>query len=293
MKDFFFNIAILIASIFLSFMVVVFYYRFYQPYFFPNIADNKNINNIIESNNTYLQELLLIKGIIPINSKSSVEFNTTNQRAHNYVRFFPSINREFGNQFTYSFWINKKNNNYSDKILFYRGDSSNNSPLVKFGKNSNELIVQFQTNEDGEIINTQAKITDKLFSITDHDTWFMITIIFKDYKKNNRESGIETTIYLNNALLTIHKEEQNNNLRITNSKFVILPDSSKNTNNTNISGELADIRYFNYALSYKQIDELYEKGFNNEVFKTYLQLQSNKGKQDKHKINMFNRIRNY
>ena len=259
MRDLLFNVAILIASIFLSFMIVVFYYRFYEPYFFPNIAENKNVNHIIESNNTYLQDLLLIKGIIPINSNFSIEFNTANQRAHNYVRFFPSINREFGNQFTYSFWVNKKNNNYSEKILFYRGDGSNNSPLVKFGENSNELIVQFQTNEGSEKKNRLAKIPDKLFSITDHDTWFMVTIIFKDYKKNKRESGVETSFYLNNALLSVYKEDHNNNLRITNNKFVVLPNTTNYTNNTNISGELADIRYFNYAISYKKIDELYEK----------------------------------
>ena len=35
--------------------------------------------------------------------------------------------------------------------------------------------------------------------------------------------------------------------------------------------------------------DLYNKNFNNEVFKTYLQLNTNKSEQNLHKINMFNK----
>jgi len=291
MKEVIFNIIILIASILLSLMLLVFYYRYYEPYFFPNLSENNNVNDIIKKNNTHSQELLLIKGIIPIDSNSSVKFDTFQSRSPEYIKFFPSINREYGNEFTYSFWFNKKNNNYSNKKLFYRGSSNNPSPLVMFGKNSDELIIKYQTNSNSSILNKNITINNKFFGITDHDTWFMLTIIFKDYKKDNRTNGVELSTYLNDALLSVDKID-GETLRINNNEFVILPDASTNVRKSNISGELADIRYFNYALSYKEINALYEKGFNNEVFKTYLQLKSNKDKQNIHKIKLFNRIRN-
>ena len=102
------NPLILIAGIFLSAMIFIFYYKYYQPYFFPNLDENKDVNEIIKKNNTYAQDLLLIKGIMSMDTKSSVTFFTANKRSPEYVRFFPSINKDGGNQYTYTFWFNKK-----------------------------------------------------------------------------------------------------------------------------------------------------------------------------------------
>jgi len=119
----------------------------------------------------------------------------------------------------------------------------------------------------------------------------MLTVVFKDYKKENRETGVEISVYLNNALLALEKREDEI-LHIYNEKFVILHEASSSTVQPNLPGELADVRYFNYALSYQEIDDLYKKGFNNEVFKTYLQLNSNRSKENMYKISLFNRIKN-
>ena len=121
--------------------------------------------------------------------------------------------------------------------------------------------------------------------------YFIPCCSHKDYKKDNRETGIEISVYLNNALLALEKKE-NEILHIYNEKFVILHEASNKTVQPNLPGELADIRYFNYALSYQEIDDLYKKGFNNEVFKTYLQLNSNRSKENMYKISLFNRIKN-
>jgi len=291
MKEIMFNIVILIASIFLCIMLLSLYFRFYEPYFFPNLNEDIDINNIIENNKTYSQDLLLIKGIISLDSKSNVEFDTISKNRNDYVRFFPSINKEYGNQFTYSFWFNKKNNDYSGKTLFYRGSISQPSPLVKFGQNSNELVIEYSSYKNNTLTKKNFPIEKELFNITDHNSWFMLTVVFKDYKKDNRETGIEISVYLNNALLALEKKE-NEILHIYNEKFVILHEASNNTVQPNLPGELADIRYFNYALSYQEIDDLYKKGFNNEVFKTYLQLNSNRSKENMYKISLFNRIKN-
>ena len=291
------NPLILIAAIFLSTMIFILYNKYYKPYFFPNLDENKDVNEIIKKNKTYSQDLLLIKGIMSMDTKSSVIFYTASNRSPEYVRFFPSINKDGGNQYTYSFWFNKKKNNYQNKTLFYRGNYEGTikkpSPRVGFGKNSDELIIDFQTNKEGDVLNKKSTINNKLFDITDHDTWYMITIIlkdYKDYKKRNFDNGVELSVYLNDALLEISKFE-GETLKITNNKFVILPDASTTTSTSNIPGEIADIRYFDYALSHLEISDLYNKNFNNQVFMTYLQLNTNKSQQNLHKINMFNRLR--
>jgi hypothetical protein len=290
------NGIVLIASIILCFILIILYYNYYQPYFFPNLTQNKDINKIIKTNNTYDQELLLIKGILPIEHRAPIIYSTSNKRSSNYVRFFESINKKGGNQFTYSFWINKKQNDYKNKVLFYRGNHSKESPKVQFGDASNELKIWYEVNDSktGKILKKYSTIKNKLFDITDHNTWFLITIIFKDnldYTNNNHENGIELSVYLNDTLLALHKEKDVT-LRITNKDFVILPQASNfQTINTNVSGEIADLRYFNYALDYSQIKKLHQKGFNNEVFKTYLQLNKNYNKQTIHNISLFNQLR--
>lgn len=292
------NPLIFIASILLSIMIISLYHKYYKPYFFPNLNENKDINEIIKVNNTYSQNLLLIKGIISMDTKMPISYSTVNKRSPEYVRFFPSINKEGGNQYTYTFWFNKKRNDYKNKTLFYRGNYEGTiekpSPRIGFGKNSDELVIDFQTNKSGEVLLKKSTIKNKLFSITDHDTWYMLTIIFKDYKdykKGNFSNGVELSVYLNDALLELEKIE-GETLRITDNKFMILPNSKNPNITTNIPGEIADIRYFNYALSHQEISKLYNKNFNNQVFKTYLQLNTNKSKQNLHKINMFNRLRN-
>ena len=289
------NGIVLVASILLCVLVIILYYNYYEPYFFPNLIQNKDVNKIIKTNNTYKQNLLLIKGILPIEHRSKIIYSTSNKRSSNYVRFFESINQKGGNQFTYSFWINKKQNDYKNKTLFYRGSINKPTPSVSFGNSSNELKVSYDVNtKNGEILTKTSVIKNKLFDITDHNTWFLITIIFKDnydYKNNNHENGIELSIYLNDTLLGVYKEDDVT-LRINNKDFVILPEATNyETIKTNVSGEIADLRYFNYALDYPQIKKLHQKGFNNEVFKTYLQLNTDYNKQNIHNISLFNQLR--
>lgn len=291
MIEIIFNTAILIASILLSIMVMIFYYRYYEPYFFPNLIDTKNINNIIKTNNTYSQKLLLIKGIMPINNSEITYKNSESDRyKNNYVRFMPSINREFGNQFTYSFWFNKKQDTYCDKVLFYKGNKDNKTPEIVF-KNSEALQINFKTNDREDNV---FEINNNLFKITNHDSWFMLTIIFKDYKEYNKYVGIEVLVYLNNTLLDIKKFKNKTLKRIDDSyndnEFKILPSTS---DDTHLKGQLADIKYFNYALDYQEINNLYKNGFNQDtVFFTYSQLNQNRNKKEIHHINLYNRIRN-
>ena len=287
------NPLILITSILLSLMIIYIFYAHYRPYFFPNLDENKDINQIIINDRTYKQKLLLIKGIISIDNNTPVIFNTTNINSNNYVKFYPSVNQDGGNQLSYSFWINKKNNNYMNRTLIHNGEENKPSPRISFGDNSRQLKIEFETRDKDGTNSRQAVIENQLLNITDHDNWYMITVVFKDYKdykRNDFETGLELSVYLNDTLLDLKKYEDEI-LNLSELEFKVLPDAETSIPVSNVPGEMADIRYFNYALTHLDIVKLYNKGFNNEVFKTYFQLNKDITKQNIHKINMFNQLR--
>ena len=285
------NPLILITSIILSLMIIYIFYTTYLPYFFPTLNEVE-INKLIKNNNTYKQELLLIKGIIPLNHNTPINFSTIDQNSSNYIKFYESINQDGGNQYSYSFWFNKKKNNYTNtnEAIFSQGG---NSPRILFG-DTKELVIEFITTQyQGARSIKRKSISNKLFDITDHDNWYMITVILKDYrdyKRNNFESGVELSVYLNDSLLELERYEDET-LKLEFSEFVILPVALQG-NSGNEPGGIADIRYFNYALTHLDIIKLYKKNFNNEVFKTYLQnKKTNVKTQSIHKINIFNQMR--
>ena len=283
------NPLILITSIILSLMIIYIFYTSYLPYFFPTLNEVE-INKLIKNNNTYKQELLLIKGIIPLNHNTAVNFSTIDKNSSNYIKFYESINQDGGNQYSYSFWFNKKKNNYKNGTLFSQGGKS---PKISFG-DTKELKIEFKTTDsDGDTGDKTKIISNKLFNITDHDNWYMITVILKDYrdyKRNNFESGVELSVYLNDSLLELERYEDET-LKLNFTNFEIVPTPLQG-NDGNEPGKMADIRYFNYALTHLDIIKLYKKNFNNEVFKTYLQnKKTNVKTQSIHKINIFNQMR--
>jgi len=286
------NPLILISSFFLSGMILILYIKYYQPYFFPEKElDGSNIDQIIKNNDTYDQELLLIKGAVSMETSLPIIYNTSIRSDSKYVNFAPSINKMGGNQFTYSFWFNKKNNTYIDKEILNKVGSFK----IKFGSDSRKLNIDFKTNNGLQ----EVVIDKKLFDITSHDTWFMLSVVIKDYidyKKNNHPNGVELSVYLNDTLLDI-KILEGEMLKIPDgSQFKILGENSKDTSGNvynNLPGEIADIRYYNYALSHQDIIKLHKKKFNNIVYQTIHQLDSNRNKQDLHHINLVNQIASY
>ena len=273
-------------------MILILYIKYYQPYFFPEKElDGSNIDQIIKNNGTYDQELLLIKGVISMENTHPITYKTNIPNDIKYVNFSPSINKMGGNQFTYSFWFNKKNNTYKDKEILNKVDSFK----IKFGSDSRKLNIEFKTNNGMK----KKVIDNKLFDITSHDTWFMLTAVIKDYidyNNNNHPTGVELTVYLNDTLLDIKILEDEILDTSTKGNFNIL-DTGPNENNpseyNNKPGEIADIRYYNYALSHQDIIKLHKKKFNNSVFQTFHQLDSNRNKQNLHHINLVNQIASY
>ena len=231
---------------------------------------NKNINN---KTNKYL-----IKGLLPL-SNSEIQFNTYNEKAGNYVKMPISINNDGGSQYSYSFWLNKKpSQEYANRIILLKGLKNDNNttiknPLIKFGNNSNELVIQFNTTnkDNNEIILGKD---NNIFDITTGDVWYLVTVVFKDSinTMTNFENGIVVLVYLNGSLIDSGHEFRNDTLKLNEGPLYILP-SIKDQTHYNLNANLSDIMYHNYALSQYEIEKIYKEGPNIDQFKTAIDIR--------------------
>ena len=283
LKNIFFSFSspiLLVSGVIVSIIILILNNKYYVNYFFPELVAaqsdfvyiKKNMNNKI---NKYL-----IKGKLPL-STSEIKFNTYNYKAQNYVKVPQSINVDGGAQYTYSFWLNKKpSDEYANRIILLRGlkndEISIKSPLIKFGNNSNELVIQFNStnNENNEIV--LGKDTN-IFDITTGDVWYLVTVVFKDAinYRTNFENGIVVLIYLNGSLIDSGHEYKHDTLKINDGPLFILP-SINNQTHHNLNANIADLMYHNYALSQYEIEKIYKEGPNTDEYRTAVQIR-NKG----------------
>lgn len=297
---------IFFAGIILAGIILYMNEKYYTPYFFPELQELKNKGNInnITSNTTFKKDLILIKGILPM-SNEPIKFITNPLKKDN-IDFHNSINLKGGAQFSYSFWLNKnKENELKGLPIIHKGDRDEISdsdvacPLIKFGDDSKQLIIEFNTNKDKDRNdgtyrnNSRAKITVKneLFDITDTDSWFLITVVFQDSQDFNTkfDNGINVKVYLNDTLMVTNNEYKNQVLVLNKSPLYILPKySSSNSSN---SAELADIVYYNYALQQPEIKKIYKQKNNNDVFTIVNQDKDQEVSAKYLELNLFNKTR--
>ena len=293
------NVLIFIAGLLLSLMIVYLYIKFYEPYFFPNLAYSKDVNKVIKTNDTIKQNLLLIKGIMNVKETDEISFTGApyNKNNNNYIPFLSSINMDGGNQYTISFWMKYKKNedvNNHDFILLSKHNNCkkdcNYSPEIKVTSNG-YFEVKYVDNEGDNTIpfkddNTEDNESNGILDKRNHNSWYLYTFVFKDYRDVLHQNivGHQVMLYINDILYKRHTIE-GKVIKVHHNDLKILPDNNDDddektyykTNKTETDNEskIADVRYINYALSHNDIVKMYRKGFNNEVFKTYFQL--NKG----------------
>lgn len=142
------------------------------------------------------------------------------------------------------------------------------SPLVRFaskeetsgGSNYKDyLVVEFNTLQDPHkkmIIGGE----DSQFNLMDgHSIWGLISIIFR----NTRDyagfiNGFQVTIMLDDSHVKTDVFE-NETLRLNHGPLYILPDGDTTTQGGD-TGSIADIRYFNYAITQPEIQRILERG---------------------------------
>ena len=227
---------------------------------------------------------------------AKMSFNTINSFSDNFRKIGKSINTSGGSQFTYQFWMrieNTDNEAFRNQVILLKGDNrkyktafydidtrrlltNDNSsdymikcPLIKFGNSYRELEVQINTNKNisYEIpirsnSSADASMRQNVLSLLPLN-WFLFTFVFEDNYStlDSAENGIKFNFYLNDS--PQHSVQASSDISLRNNFMKqnegglhILP----TMNNANDFIKLANIRYYNYALSHKNIADVYARG---------------------------------
>jgi hypothetical protein len=274
------NPILFITGVLSAIVMLIFVDKVYIPYFLPGLNElQDNKKGSILSGREHKADKYMIKGILPL-STSEIMYNTNNKMSNQYVKMDKSVNASNGTELSYSFWLNKRPSpNYADRTILLKGTKNRSkndpveikAPLIKFGNNSEELIIEFNTIKKKH---NKVLINSDVFKVTAGDTWYLVTVIFQDYKdpaNGNKSTGVQVLVYLNDHLIESGKVFRDDALQLNNSPIYILPDINEKEYH-NLSGRIADLRYHNYALSQSQIMDLHNQGHNKESYKTALQL---------------------
>jgi hypothetical protein len=239
------------------------------------------------------QEVKITKGVL---TSSEIAAGSTNNKWNTNVSFMPnylpiihSVNQHGGAQFSYSFWIYVGDPVQAlNKTIFMKGDRKKyeytkqernfNSgldtrefgpeirknevviycPMLSFGAEALEFDVKF---------NTFHKIDEsmKLRRLRNDDNlkrnnlqglfpkaWFFVSVIFEDnLSLSEFENGLMVRLYINNTLYQIDKFSTT--LRQNRGDFYLFPDGPIP------DCKIADLTYYNYALSDAEVKAKSEK----------------------------------
>lgn len=258
-----------------------------------------NIDSLVASKDvkvTPRETTIIIDGWATASYLSNKSFNTINPFVEDFRKIGKSINTHGGAQYTYQFWMkleDTNNANYVNQVLLLKGDNKkykvgfydiqthklidntyNNDymikcPLVKFGDSYRDLVVEFNTNRE---INykTVIKMNPEADPISKRNAlsllplnWFLFTFVFEDNFStlDTTENGIKFSFYLNDfpyhsVAASSEAQLRGNFLRQNEGDIHILP--GMKTVNDFI--KMANIKYYNYALSQKEIAKHFAQG---------------------------------
>lgn len=254
-------------------------------------------DEIVNGQNHYhskKNEVKIIDGILNSSEKAGKvtnnTWNTTIPYQSNYLPITPSINTKGGAQFSYSFWLYIGNPSAClNKTLFLKGDkvpylytetihnydedktvykSSDEQlindraifcPSFSFGDSELEFQIKFNTfhNINEQLYIQRIKSENNTFRNNLQGlfpkTWFNITITFEDnIPINDFENGILVRFYINGHFYQLEKYAST--LKQNKGNFYIFPD-----NEIIPDCKIADLSYFNYALSEEEVKALGNK----------------------------------
>ena len=268
-----------------AFVIMVFI-----PFFFQDVKKPGPKAKLLEK---------IIDGVIGLNN-GEINISTRNKMAVEYINLPRSNDLKGGAQFSYSFWMKRYGltNAAANKILFMRGvkklnrvvevgESSNEGsvimldnvnykverdysdvvvkcPLVKFGNSVDELVVQFNTAKSPM---NEFRINADLLKILKNDAWYMITITFEDViGLDGFENGVRYAVYINDSEI-YNGTVRDDTLVLNNDNFIMFP-RIDNSDHSSLRGNMADVTYYNYALTKDELTTLVAAGFNKYQYQT-------------------------
>lgn len=258
-----------------------------------------NVDNIVSQKSVVVrprETTTIIDGWANSSYLAKMSFNTINSFSDNFRKIGKSINTSGGAQFTYQFWMrieNTDNEAFKNQVILLKGDNrkyktalydieskkllTNDNktdymikcPLIKFGNSYKELEVQINTNKNisynipiRSTSSADASMRQNVLSLLPLN-WFLFTFVFEDNYStiDTTENGIKFNFYLNDfpqhsIQASSDISLRNNFLKQNEGGLHILP----TMNNANDFIKLANIRYYNYALSHKEVASVYARG---------------------------------
>lgn len=234
----------------------------------------------------------IIKGYVMTRSFTNKQFNTYNPLASNYIELPKSVNKLGGSQFSYTVWLrldDVSQTNLGGKVIFLHGDANLyemtkevngerqalvdfaiKCPLVKFAPNGKDIIIE---------VNTTQNITERAIMPTvrtpdepmRHNVFSLIpmkfvmwTLVFEDdvLHGHSHESGTVFRFYVNDFLY--YTKRFKGTLRLNNGLLHILPLIGNDKPIEN--GYLADMTYYNRALTTLEIRRIMAQGVRKERY---------------------------
>jgi hypothetical protein len=252
------------------------------------------------------KEVFVFKGVTDCRQLFNRSYSTLLPNRPYYAKLPFSMNRYGGNCFSYMFWMkitNVEESNLRDKVIFMRGDENkyplqkidqtdNNRPvtpvgyqtriikmpLLKFGKNYQQIIVECNTTNDieqtfdtTEFQKGETQSQREVLSMIP-GRWILYTMTFEDNMPvDDFEDGIEMKMYINNVLL--FRKIAKGALRLNEGDLHFFPKGDEL-----IQGAfIGDFRYIPWAASYNEINKIYEKGVNPSKPATFCDASKNGG----------------
>lgn len=243
------------------------------------------------------EKIPIFTGTTSVNKLSGKQYNTVAPFAPNFKKIAKSLNSYGGAQFTYQFWMKINDTtpaHYKDLVILLKGDNTkyksalydtdslkkiNGSetqenymikcPCIKFGTSYQNLIIEFNTNNtpnssmsiDLQNLETNAN-RKNLLSLLPYN-WYLITYVLEDNYSSATvsENGISVTLYVNDFPYMLSSAAtdvtlKNNYLKINDGDLYLFPNLQTSSEFMN----LADMKYYNYALSQSDIADKYKSG---------------------------------
>jgi len=251
------------------------------------------------------ERIKVFDGYANVSTMLNKEFNAVNQFADNFIKIPRSLNKPGGAQFTYQFWIkivNADDSKYINFPILLKGDKNKykigqyplpdpdsattstsmnliktypedtyiRCPLIKFGANWRNLIVQFNTfNSPLTEINIQMNpdagtgARRNILSLLPIN-WYLMTFTFNDNYSpvTSSENGIKFQFYLNDVLYQSNSAStdmslRNNYIKQNDGNLYLVPTPVVTDGDFMQVGNLT---YYNYVPTVDQIRKVYQAG---------------------------------
>lgn len=255
----------------------------------PWVFSDLNEHRLKKSTRTFSKKesIVLVDGVCDFGSSNTI--NTSNNYQRNYVDMPPSVNKEGGTEFSYTFWLKLDNalgNN--EVVLFTKGtnpkpqspggkfntvfDKNGNNvdvekltkcPMVKISQNA--LTVSFNTSRKihNEVVFdiNNSSLKNLMISTSDNPRWYLFTIAFREgdfeteYGMNTK--GVIVDLFVNEQHVK-NKFIENDSIHLNKGNIYVFPNS-----NSGVTGcQIGNIYYYNWNLKAEDVTGVFVNGPN-------------------------------